>query len=403
MQSIRACAVQTTDGSLHRLTADKGVEQGDAFAPALFAYGVRPALLRSQAHMDEICALRGLPSVSLFAYLDDIVIMAPPDLAEVALETVRAALTELCGLELSDDKTQVWTPRRVRPPGFLARHWCPDGVVILGGPVEAPTLSLALAQDALRPNAYPVGLPAGCFVQTFVAARLATMRQAAALLARLVASAPSDYPALQIALQLLVFCVAPKADHLLRHLPPSVGATLGTDVDQLLLEALQTTFGVQLSARQGAQAAFSLSEGGLGLRSRGGAHAAAAYLGSWALVYHRVASTLIWCLPECGPKGPSSLGKPFGTLHACAPTLAPTSRCGCRTPPGGRLRRPAQFPRSRASWAESSEASPACDGLQPRAPSRKLACTCTVAGARALLWRAIPLRSHCACPTTQFG
>ena len=33
---------------LHRISANEGVEQGDAFAPALFAYGVRWALQRAQ-------------------------------------------------------------------------------------------------------------------------------------------------------------------------------------------------------------------------------------------------------------------------------------------------------------------------------------------------------------------
>jgi len=223
------------------------------------------------------------------------------------VETISAALLHFCGLELTTNKTQVWTPRQVQPPGILARHWCPDGVVVLGGPLEAPSLSAALAHDAYRPSAFPVGLPSGNFVQDFAAARLQSMRLAASLLEQMVTKAPPDYPALQIALQLLVSCVAPKADHLLRHLPPTVGAALGTNIDQLLLESLQSIFGIRLSTRQAALATFSLTDGGLGLRARGGGYAAAAYTGSWALVYHKVASSLVWCLPECGADGPDSL------------------------------------------------------------------------------------------------
>ena len=98
--------------------------------------------------------------------------------------------------------------------------------------------------------------------------------------------------------------MAPKADHLLRHLPPSVGAELGSNIDQLLLEGLQSLFGVKLSPRQAILATFPFVDGGLGLRARGGGCAAAAYIGSWALVYHRVASTLGWALPECDELGP---------------------------------------------------------------------------------------------------
>ncbi len=295
------------DGSVHSLPADEGVEQGDSFAPALFAYGLHPALAHAQLILDEQCVTQGIPTVSILAYLDDIVILAPPEVAELAMLTVRNALRDICGLELTNHKTQVWTPRQVRPPGSLSQHWCPDGIVVLGGPLEAASLSAALAHDVLRPSAFPVALPAGTFVQEFVSAKLDGMRRAADLVVQLPTKAPHDFPALQIALQLLVYCVAPKADHLLRHLPPSVGAPLGSSVDQLLLETLQSMFGVQLSARQAVQATFSLSEGGLGLRARCGGYAAAAYIGSWALVYHKVAATLNWCLPECDPEGPTSL------------------------------------------------------------------------------------------------
>ena len=293
------------DGSNWDLFADEGVEQGDSLAPALFAYGLRPALLRAQAVLDEQCHALGIPTVTLLAYLDDIVILAPRSIAETAYDVVQEALRSECGLELSPTKTQVWTPRQVQPPGALAQYWRPDGVVVLGGPQDAPSLSAALVADAVRPLAFPVGLQAGPFVQQFVADKLAGMRRSAGLVTSLVSNAPHDYPALQIALQLLVFCVAPKADHLLRHLPPLVGSEVGSNIDQLLLESFQSVFSVLLSTRQATQLTFSLAAGGLNLRARGGAHAAAAYVGSWALVYHKVASTLNWCFPECGIEGPT--------------------------------------------------------------------------------------------------
>ena len=62
-------------GGLHRIDANEGVEQGDAFAPALFAYGVRRALHRAQSRADEYAGQLGLPTAKLFAYLDDMLVV----------------------------------------------------------------------------------------------------------------------------------------------------------------------------------------------------------------------------------------------------------------------------------------------------------------------------------------
>ena len=64
-----------------------------------------------------------------------------------------------------------------------------------------------------------------------------------------------------------------------------------------MLETFQSIFGSRLNAVQVEQAQFPLSAGGVGLLARSGALAAAAYVGSWALVYHRVAAATGWSLP----------------------------------------------------------------------------------------------------------
>ena len=102
------------------------------------------------------------------------------------------------------------------------------------------------------------------------------------LLLSLVAHAPGQFPALQIALQPLFFCVAPRAHHLFRMVAPGVSAPLAESVDQLLLETTQQLFGFELDAARAAQAQRRIGDGGLGLRRRGGQYAAAAWLASWA-------------------------------------------------------------------------------------------------------------------------
>ena len=85
--------------------------------------------------------------------------------------------------------------------------------------MEAPSLSVALAHDAFRSQAYAVGAPSEGFVEAFVDARLEGMRRATSAVEDMVTNAPPDFPVLQVALLMLFFCAAPKADHLLRHLP----------------------------------------------------------------------------------------------------------------------------------------------------------------------------------------
>ena len=312
------------DGAVRVLTATEGVEQGDALAPALFAYGLRPALVRAQVEIDALCLEAGVPRALLLAYLDDIVIVAPSGVAEAAYTIVQACLAEECSLELSADKTQVWTPSQVRPPGGLARHWSAEGMVVLGGPLGDLRLSTAIQHDDLRPQAVPYGPLGGPFLAEFLDARLHTMRGAADAVLGLVCRAPHDFPALQIALQLLVFCVAPKADHLLRHLPPPAGTALAANIDRLLLETFQSLFEVRLSADQAEQASFALVRGGLGCRRRGGGCELGAFLGSWALVYHKVVATLGWHFTAEGPS--VTFRKVQEAAEAAAEAGAPSAR-----------------------------------------------------------------------------
>ena len=122
---------------------------------------------------------------------------------------------------------------------------------------------------------------------------------------------PAGTPALQVAWQLLVFCAAPCCDHLLRFLPPAIGGVFGERIDQLLLENAQRLLSHRFTPLQARQLRLKVTGGGAGLRSRGGAFAAAAFLGSWAQC---LAPVSLACdgAPLGDGGGNEALGNPFG-------------------------------------------------------------------------------------------
>ena len=76
--------------------------------------------------------------------------------------------------------------------------------------------------------------------------------------------------------------------------PPGASAPLAESVDQLLLETTNRLFGFELDATRAALMQRRLGDGGLGLRRRGGPHAAAAWLASWAQCYKAVHAHTSW-------------------------------------------------------------------------------------------------------------
>ena len=111
------------------------MEQGDALAPALFCYGLRRALARAQQRLDAVIEeMEGQQAVHILAYLDDIVLIAPPELVELALEVLTEELRVNCDLELTRRKLQVWRPDGGEPPVSLREWWKPLGMISWGGP-----------------------------------------------------------------------------------------------------------------------------------------------------------------------------------------------------------------------------------------------------------------------------
>ena len=95
-------------GACHRLGSSSGVDQGGPLAPLLFAFGFKPHLEQLEEDLRRLVADRGLDPnrVHLLAYLDDVTILVPPEIASEALAAAATAFRGF-GLQLRADKTQI--------------------------------------------------------------------------------------------------------------------------------------------------------------------------------------------------------------------------------------------------------------------------------------------------------
>ena len=112
-------------GGCQELTSTSGVDQGDPLAPLLFACGLAPRLAALEKKLRQLAQERGLDPnrVRVLAYLDDVTVLVPPELATEVVPAAQAALGA-AGLELRADKTQAWSRESACPAG-LQEHWRP--------------------------------------------------------------------------------------------------------------------------------------------------------------------------------------------------------------------------------------------------------------------------------------
>jgi len=279
-------------GQEHIVEQGEGGEQGDPLMPMLFCLGIHESLTRVRAHL--------LPGEHLFAYLDDVYAVAAPERIRTIYDLLAAALDEGACIQLHTGKTRVWNRAGVKPPDLddLGDDvWSPDGVKVLGTPVG---------------NA--------AFVQEHVDKRVTEER-------RLWEALP-EVPDLQCAWQLLVQCAGPRANHLLRTLPPSQSGEYASAHDDGMMAAAESLLNqlpgntAQVSmARQLASLPARL--GGAGLRSAART-APAAYWASWAdalpMISERVPSVAAAATARLAEANPDS-DSPNCTAEANAAAL----------------------------------------------------------------------------------
>ena len=244
------------DGVPFEVNQSEGGEQGDPLMPALYALGQHDALqaARAELHADDV----------LVAFLDDLYLLTSRSRVKRAIEIVTGKVAEMAGVQPHLGKLQAWSPSGgPAPPGLAdlsATAW--EG-------------SLPEELNGIKVLGAPLGQPA--FVKAHLAERL---HEEQAFLEQL-----PDLPDLQCAWSLLLYCAVPRANHLLRLLPPSQSAEYARKHDDeircCLSKLLQQPRTMGRHGRAWQLASMPLRLGGAGLRSAERT-APAAYWAAWA-------------------------------------------------------------------------------------------------------------------------
>ncbi len=301
-------------GRCHTLRATDGVDQGDPLAPLLFASGLRPHLQKLEEELPDLARVRGLSPrrVRVFAFLDDLAVLAPPELAGEVLPAARRLLGAF-GLELRTEKTQAWSRTSTRPTGVDADHWREGGLTLVGVPLGEPLPERGLPDQT---DDRRVDFGTGYYEEE--RCEEVAQRGAAFLdrLADLPTEASPHLPAVQAAALLLRMCGAEKFTHLLRTTPPVRVRKAARTYDDALVAAYEKLASLDpLAEDQKEQCRLPLRLGGRGLRQQE-TLAPAAWLGSWAQCLSEV-------LLRTGVDSLSNLGaSPLPLAEACRDALA---------------------------------------------------------------------------------
>jgi hypothetical protein len=241
----------------HRiLRSREGTQQGDPLGCLYMALPLHEVLTDlHQAH----------PGVVIIAYVDDIVILGPPELARQAyLQLVELLRTRL-GLSSNPAKCSVFSPTgdvSAFPSDMTGARASLEGIVVLGVPIGSDL-----------------------FVQQTVLQRVQELGLVVPLLDLL------RDPQMQYLL--LRCCAHPRVSYMLRGVPPALARLGAEQHDTTIREGLQRILpGAVLSERAARVAGLPVRIGGMGLTSAVRV-SPAAYLGSWALVMAPLAASSV--------------------------------------------------------------------------------------------------------------
>ena len=188
----------------------EGCHQGDPLAPALYSLAQHQALENASRQL--------APGEYLAAYLDDIYIVVPPHRARPAYNVVAHERNTHAGVAPNPSKTRVYNGQ-----GGVA----PEGIQELGPDVWRG--NRPLHEQGILTLGTPIGTPA--FVSSATAERLRDEQTLLDQLHRL--------PNLQSAWLLLLYCCAPRAQHILRTVPPDQSAEYAAQHDDAVWDTLR--------------------------------------------------------------------------------------------------------------------------------------------------------------------
>ena len=189
----------------------------------------------------------------MFAFLDDTYIVAAPDRVRTLYDALASALWDRARIRLHQGKTRIWNAAGEEPPDIADLGEGEESVWV--GDWTLPPESQGLTA---------LGSPLGH--DAFVARQLRHKRDDHD---RLLASIPA-VDDLQAAWLLLRFCAAPRANYLLRTLPPHLTADFAAEHDAAVARCLATLLeqgDTPLPPTSLNTAQLAQRFGGLGLRS----------------------------------------------------------------------------------------------------------------------------------------
>jgi len=114
---------------LELISADDGADQGDPAGPLLFCAAFAPALRLLRSRLE---ARAGAP-VFVGAFMDDLALVVPPELAGYAVQTA----SDCCGMArqiIKEAESQAWSAGGQLPPA-LPVPAAPEGLAIAGVPI----------------------------------------------------------------------------------------------------------------------------------------------------------------------------------------------------------------------------------------------------------------------------
>ena len=228
-------------------------------SPAFFSLALHRALEEANARLQ--------PGEALIAYLDDVYILTRPERTRAAFDTVTQVIENTAGIRPNLGKCACWNARAGEAPPGIAELGSEEDKVWRGDGPEAERGLIILGN--------PVGTAE--FVRTQAQQRMEKEQGLLDWLPKM-----GD---LQCAWLLLALCATPRANHVVRALPPTQAREYAAEHDSRIWNTLQQLLG-HAPHRDRARRARTLAAlpgrlGGLGLRSAERT-SPAAYWASWA-------------------------------------------------------------------------------------------------------------------------